>query len=266
MRVQATGYQYRINRDQYSLISDTINRYVDKENVTEFEVGSRDGADAFFLSAITNKSMRIVCFDPHPAFPELAKCFALLNRRIALDARAVSDVAGRVRFYCTETANTQYVCEDLGIGASSTKKPIVNVPGLPTKDFREIVVESVSGQRCCETYGQPDVLILDVQGAELSVLQSFAEHLCKVELVFSEVNIASGMTYEGDSSVGELTGFMEKNGFRLLSAYNISRYSADVIYCRSENASKVRSMAVASYLFGCSALKRAYRTYLRPAI
>lgn len=221
-------YKYKVNKKQCKIFSNFI-----PKNSLVFEVGSRDAADANHLKKI-RPDIEIVSFDPHPRFMELAKPF--FESQIKIVPKAISETTGLIKFFRTDTTEVKDSCDDHGIGASSIKQPLPRT-GLPTKSSYEITVESLRGEYACSIYGQPDVLILDVQGAEHEVLNSFEECLKNVLVIFTEANLRDGLLYLNDINFDKLNNFCEKKGFVLVKAYNISKYSADLIFCRNRKKS-----------------------------
>lgn len=233
-----SSYKYSFNVVQYQKFSCLIRRYLPADlcPITVFEIGSRDAADAFFLATLTSQTMVVHCFDPHPAFPDLGRGFASMSSAITLHNYAVSKKRGAIEFYCTDTDSTRELCDDWGIGASSLKVPASGLKGLPTNDYKKVTVESRTGADLCAELGQPSVLILDVQGAELDVLASFDRYIDAVQLIFCEVNIKSNIVYSDDASARDVVGYLGTKGFRLSAVYNVSRYSADLAFSKSGGA------------------------------
>ena len=230
-----SSYKYSFNVSQYRKFSRLIKRQLPDDlcPITVYEIGSRDAADAFFLATLTSKEMVVHCFDPHPAFLDLGRGFASMSSAIRLHNYAVHTKRGVIDFYCTDTDSTRELCDDWGIGASSLKVPVSDLKGLPTNGYKKVTVESRTGEDLCAELGQPNVLILDVQGAELDVLTSFDRCIDDVQLIFCEVNVKRNIVYSDDASASDVVGYLRGKGFRLSSVYNVSTYSADLTFSRS---------------------------------
>lgn len=67
-------------------------------------------------------------------------------------------------------------------------------------------------------HGNPDVLSLDVQGAETMVLRGAEKTLPKVLAVITEVEFWP--VYEGQGLIDEQMAILRRHGFRLLALYN----------------------------------------------
>ena len=180
-------YKYDFNSEQYSLIASYILATKSfAESVRLFEVGSRDCADAFFLISKLHSIPNIEahCFDPHPKFLDLSNSFSNMTSRIKRHNCAISEESGFIDFFTTDTtANNSQSLNDHGIGASSIKQPITNVPNMPTVSYDTVKVKSESAANICKNLGVPDVLILDVQGRNWRCCAVSAPH-CQKRLLF----------------------------------------------------------------------------------
>lgn len=262
--VKMKPYQYRFNIKQCQLIASYAQRVCNgwTDEACIFEIGSRDAADAFLLSSLLEHRPRIMAFDPHHRFIELAGPFAAANDRITLENIAIGATTGEVEFYATDTIEVQDLCDDHGIGSSSMKKPVTNVPGLPTVGFHEYRVPCIRGEDFCRSRNvYPKILILDVQGAELEVLRSFGEFLRSVDLIFSEFNIRPDQIYQSDTCAGVLFRFLESNGFSLAKCYGISCYSGDAVFVNTRHGRRTLcSLYARMKLSAVSTMRRAYST------
>lgn len=273
-------YRYRLSIDQYRLLAKYVESNVKAHELDDMcilEIGSRDAADAFLLSCLLSHNHQIIAFDPHSRFIELASPFARLNPNLILENIAIGSYTGNTKFYATDTTGVVEKCDDTGIGASSIKEPILDVPGLPTQAFNELLVPCITGKDYCDKNARhPRVLILDVQGAEIEVLRSFGKYLNEVNLIFTEFNIDSGKLYKNDAHARALLDFLQSESFLLVKCYGISQYAADGIFVnvnairRNEGhayllALKLDFLFSIAKLFTLTKLRRAY-CYLRNVI
>ena len=223
-------YKYTFSIKQIEKISYYL-KQIQKNKITIFEIGSRDAADAFYLSSILKINHRITCFDPHPEFLELSKHFKKMCPNIFMKNIAISDKSRKIPFFLTNTKDLHGKCNDNGIGASSIKIPITNIAGLPTTSYKKIFIDSITGDEFCKkNKSNPDALILDVQGSEIEVLNSFKKKLREIYYLFVEFPVDKGIMYEGDSSGLSIISELKKKGFYLVECYNISQLSADGIF------------------------------------
>ena len=125
-----------------------------------FDIGANRG-DA--TVAAVNKGYEVVAVEPAPkVYAELVKRF-IYDRRVLCLRNAVSDVAGKtVDFYeCVED------------GLSSLNKDWLTNPKLPYagKKYQTIDALTITIDYLAHTYGKPDLIKIDVEGAEWNVLR-----------------------------------------------------------------------------------------------
>ena len=261
-------YKYDLNINQYSLIASFIFAcFSEKHNLINiYEIGSRDCADAFLLDTlISNRfNVKINCFDAHDKFFELSNPFALASQNIKRYNYALGDKTEKIKFFQTDTAeNNKKSLNDMGIGASSLKEPILNIDKLPTKSFNSVEVDCFKAAEKIDEIGAPDVLILDVQGAELDVLRGFDDHLRNSQLIFMECNIKKNMIYKEDVGVFEVTDFLKRKGFRLIKVYNVSKYSCDCVFSQRKNLNWFLTYFAYTKLLTLSSLRSVYSNIKR---
>lgn len=73
-----------------------------------------------------------------------------------------------------------------------------------------------------------DLLKLDTQGYELTVLRHAGDYLKKTTLIYSEVHFHT--QYEGSTNFFELSLFLSENGFKFFNLYNIRRINQQAIF------------------------------------
>lgn len=231
-------YKYTFNTKQLEKISSYL-KQIKKNKITILEIGSRDAADAFYLSSILKIKHKIICFDPHPEFPLLSKHFQRMNPNISIKNFALNDKNKKIPFYLTNTKDLHGKCNDNGIGASSIKTPITNIAGLPTTGYKKIFIGSITGDTFCKKNKvNPDVLILDVQGSEMEVLNGFKKNFDRINYLFIEFPIEKETMYKGDNSGFSIISNLKKEGFYLVDCYNISQLSADGIFLNINSSGK----------------------------
>jgi len=130
-----------------------------------FDIGANRG-DA--VLAGLKKGYRVIALEPAPrVYAELVKQF-IYNPLITPLRFAVSDTNDDlVEFYeCVED------------GLSTLNKEWLTSSELPYagKEFRTIKVSTITLDRLVETYGKPDLIKIDVEGAEWSVFKGMTKH------------------------------------------------------------------------------------------
>jgi FkbM family methyltransferase len=136
-----------------------------------FDIGANRGDATIAGTALGYK---VIALEPAP------KVFAKLVRNFIYDPNviplrlAVSETTGdRIEFYeCVED------------GLSTTEKSWLTNPDMPYngKEFRTIYVNTCTMDWLVEQYGKPDLIKIDVEGAEWSVLRGMTKHSGKIAL------------------------------------------------------------------------------------
>jgi FkbM family methyltransferase len=138
----------------------------------------------------------------------------------------VSDTSGEtVRF--NVSSNDGKSSSLLGLGRHATIYPHVKyetVLSLVTERMDDVVAERPE-------HAQYNVLVIDVQGAELKVLKGAPSLLANVDAVFTEVS--SEPLYEGGCTFLEITNFLASAGFVFRSASMKREGWGDAFYSRS---------------------------------
>lgn len=205
---------------------------------TVFDVGSwhLDQSIEFLMCL---DSAKVHAFEPHPdSANECRKKKEMINlphrHRVDVHELALSDQVGEISFYPLDTEKTN----SKNVGMSSTLK-------IRDEDMRgdnegkwiqkEIKVKATTLDKwCSETSVYPDLLWVDVQGAEL-ILYNGGKDVLKnhVKVIMTEVGIKS--YYEGHGLKPEIDRLLiDELGFvELKSAFKVNdEYEADAIYVK----------------------------------
>lgn len=173
------------------------------------EVGSRDGLDAIALGRTFQASVTAFECDPG-MFPEVERNLALsgLKDAKALDL-ALTDVAGEVEFW----AHDPSAYHQGGTGSLF----LANFKNRDRDDVdrgRERIQKSIR-VRAARFDGlgltAPDLLMMDVQGAECKVLRGFGSMLHQVQFVICEAERVP--SYTGGNPFSAVNRLLKGNGF-----------------------------------------------------
>jgi FkbM family methyltransferase len=155
-----------------------------------FDIGANRG-DA--VVAGLNLGYKVIALEPAPkVYAELVTNF-IYNPNVTPLKLAVSDTDGeRIEFYEAE--------ED---GLSSLEKAWLTDPSMPYngKPFRAIEATTITVDTLVKLYGKPDLMKIDVEGAEWSVFKGMTQNYGK--LAFEWTNVTIG---EHQSQVKYLEG------------------------------------------------------------
>lgn len=193
-----------------------------------FQVGASAGQE---IKGFIDQGIKKGIFvEPLPdAFQELKKNASSQPGFFPVNA-VCTDIAGKTcSFYVSK-----------GGGASSSLlKPSGHLEAHPEVDFDSTPITLVSttvdqivadfkANGHADIIASIDLLYIDTQGAELSVLKGADELLKQVRYVFTEVS--HGGLYENDVSHKELTEYLEARGFSLVFLYMNKTRWGDALY------------------------------------
>jgi FkbM family methyltransferase len=144
-----------------------------------FDIGANRG-DA--TVAGIEKGYRVIALEPAPrVFAELIRNFIYEPKVIPLRLAAGEEVGKRLEFYeCVED------------GLSTLERSWLTDPGMPYygKEFRTISVNTCTVDWLVEKYGQPDLIKIDVEGAEWQVLRGISKYSGKIALEWTQETMA----------------------------------------------------------------------------
>lgn len=188
--------------------------YPDMTVRSVFEIGSRDCAQAKELSKEW-PSASIVAFEPNPNTLPLCYNEASKNWKIMVVPCAVSMQSKMLTFYQSKTQNQGY---------SSLYKPSGKYDCVEHMPCNEIQVNAVRIDDFIEftNHIPPEVMWMDCQGSELSVLMSMSKsHMSNLKAIWTEYLLDE--MYYGVPLYNQLDGFLKDQGYK-----NV--YKQDVVF------------------------------------
>lgn len=213
--------QARFARVAHALLGDAVRSVV--------EVGARDCRETLGFRALY-RDARIYAFECNPATLPLCRERVAGQPGITLVERAVSDRAGRLRFYPIDPAATP--AGRYNPGASS----LLRASGAyEHEDYvqTEIEVEAVTLEGFMREAGLEDIdlLWMDIQGAELAALRGLGERIAAVKLIHLEAEFVE--IYAGQPLFPEVRSFLEAHGFRFIGFTIWAAHSADAVFANT---------------------------------
>ena len=209
-----------------------------------WEIGSRDGVDAIQM-ARSFPSSRIWAFEPNPATFDLVARSATAEPRIVAVNAALSDVDGPVTFHQIDPDKTETTWADGNPGASSLFQASGAYPH-ETYVQRPIVVDSIRGDSMIGngTAPLPDFIWMDVQGAELLVLNGLGEYLSKVSMIYVELSLLE--MYFGQALAPEVVALLRRHGFSWHSVPRQGTWQIDAVFVRCHRKGRllIRDLAL----------------------
>ena len=183
------------------------------------ELGSRDAKDAKWLA--DTYDCEVVCWEANPASLEVCR-FVIGNREdITLVEKAVWSENTTIPFYPVVNGN---------IGASSA---FVADPTYPyERRYQQRKIE-VPAQRLDDWWGDrpaPQLLCMDLQGAELEALKGCGNLLHDVEVIVTEGQYKP--LYEGTPLLADLEEYLRAYDFHLVSGKRVNDWFGDFLFVK----------------------------------
>jgi len=188
-----------------------------------FDVGANVGATALRYRGLYPRAA-IHCFEPYPpSFERLAAALAA-DGLASVHRTALSSTAGRAVLNVNRNAETNSLLPSDGRAAQYWGEGL-----LETDGGVEVEVQTVDGFCAERSIARIDVLKLDVQGAEYSVLEGAAAMLAarRIGVIYTEVIVAP--TYVGQRRLVDYLALMSASGYELFDLYNPTRRNGRLI-------------------------------------
>lgn len=215
------------------MIEKFINHIKDKDlYYTIFDIGSRDCLQSIeFYHAFPNA--KIYAFECNPnTIPICRKNIYPYSNRISLFDCAITDYDGEIVFYPINQHKTRTSWKDGNPGASSIFKSNGMYP-MERYVQDEIVVPCHRLDTIINQYqiNTPDIIWIDLQGAELLAFKSLGNYISDVKYIYTEVSHRP--IYEGQVLFDELNSFLYNHQFIHNTKINIGAWQDNVIYYRA---------------------------------
>jgi FkbM family methyltransferase len=174
------------------------------------DIGASLGQYTFFANKVMRKG-RIIAVEPDPIrFEELArncdKWRSLSDNELIAVNAAASDRDGKIRFYTTQTNVSG------GLFVHEVKPAVLKASEIDALRWEEILVESCKLDTLLAGRS-PDIVKIDVEGAELRVLRG-AKNLLRAGKTKFLVELHGGWTDpEGQKDLSEVYGLMASFGY-----------------------------------------------------
>lgn len=194
-----------------------------KKKLIILDIGSCEGEDSIRYSRLFPNSS-IYSFEPLPNNQELIKenIIKYNVKNIELIPFAVDNKIGTSVFYTSSGEPDGMLNEDWTYGnkSSSLLPPGKHLDVLPWLKFEDkIIVNTISLEHFLEDNNivEVNLIHLDVQGAELRVLESARKYIEKIQIVWLEVSNVE--LYKGQPKRVDIERFMTSNGYTLYKSF-----------------------------------------------
>ena len=208
----------------------TLWEFVDFNSInTIYDIGSRDALQSNELSNAFPLS-KIFAFEANPE--SLPVCYenARGNSNIKICPMAVSDMDGEIDFFAADMAASG----DPNIGISSILKLMNETPRGWRWTQKKISVPSITLNNFVKQGNpSPDLVWIDIQGAELLAFKGAYEILPNVKAIFTEAGKRA--YYHGHGLVNEIDLYLKSFGFKSVLEVPGHEYESDFLYINENN-------------------------------
>lgn len=194
-----------------------------------WEIGSRDGQDALQLAHAFPQAS-VYAFEPNPeTFPAVESSAQGSNGRVRAANVALTSSDGPVEFMQIDTVNTQTAWSDGNPGASSLFSASGAYDDIERYVQRAVTVEGARADSVIERgiAPAPQVVWMDVQGAEALVLEGFGVLLSEVSLIYVELSLHE--IYAGQALAPEIIEMLSPH-FRWYSVPHPGPWQFDAVF------------------------------------
>ena len=242
------GYNMNVLAERLNHVRDVVD--LDSWR-TILDIGAMDGWEGTNFAKVFTEA-RIFAFEASKDNCErctktyMAQPYATRSR-IGLSNIALTDVNGPMKFWAVDEAVAMAAKDKVNWGMGSMLK-LTDPDMWPWEHNAQKEVE-VQGYRLDDycvaaKIDRVDAIWMDVQGAELKVLQGAGARLADVQVIFTEAGVEA--YYEGHMLKPELDQFLASQGFTELESarQQAHRYEVNAIYVNDRFVRKVDSAPV----------------------
>lgn len=236
-----------INTDS-PLKSDLLNYFSENEKLIIFDVGGCEGEDSIRYSRLFPNS-QIFIFEPLPNNQNLINenINKYNSKNITLVKKALSDKISNEQFFVSSGSPSlakEDMDWDFGNKSSSLLAPSNVCDFVPWLKFNEVIEVSATTIQDFTTSNRIagiDFMHLDVQGAELKVLNGASSFIDNIKIIWLEVS--SEELYEGQPLKNDIEKFMCSKNFILIKSV-IEGISGDQLYINKKYFSNLNNSAL----------------------
>jgi len=188
-----------------------------------FQIGANSGGEIkeFFAQGIKTG----IFVEPLPdAYAKLEKTVSPYSGFFAVNS-VCTDTAGET---CSFYVSTASILKPTGVLTLHPEVPFDTQPITLKSTTVDQIVADFNAKGRTNIIESIDLLYMDTQGSELTVLKGASELLKQVRYIFTEVSL--GGLYENDVSHIELSSYLSSRGFSLAFMYMNKKGWGDALY------------------------------------
>jgi len=221
-----------MEKNQKKFIKLILKYYKNTDSLTIFDIGARDCEESVNFSKIFPKS-RIFSFECNPQVIPTAERKIKSATNIKLVKKALSNTEGTIDFFPIDCEKSRTKHIDGNPGASSLFK----IENYPKNEFYvqkhiKVPTTTLSNFMSHEKIKKIDIIWMDVQGAELMVLEGLKDKIENIGLIHTEVEFVR--IYKNQPLFSDIKKYLNGKGFSLLTFTSFSRYFGDAIFINNK--------------------------------
>jgi FkbM family methyltransferase len=194
-----------------------VQRQMFDTDIVIFDVGAHTGeTSSIYRRLFPNSSIR--AFEPTPTSVDTLRHRFADDHLLSVHRLALSDRAGSASFTVNRSDATNSLLKT-DASVHEGWRPFVE-----TEQVIDVETQTLDGFCVAEGIAAIDILKLDVQGAELRVLQGARQLLAagRIQAVYLEIIVTP--TYLGQSPPAELLATLQAAGLKLIDVYDLNRH------------------------------------------
>jgi FkbM family methyltransferase len=180
-----------------------------------FEVGAADGRDCLKYAELFPDA-QIIAFEPVPSsFAKLQDQVKSLGDRISINNVALCDAPGTAEFNIAEWDDASSLLKSNQTGSTFD---VYNT----TRHTIQVSTESIDNYVQKTGITRIDLLKMDAQGAELSILKGAENQISKgyIPLIYTEVSFLE--IYQGVPTFETICTYLKERGYKLHNLYGLN--------------------------------------------
>lgn len=210
-------------------MNELVEKYIGSDNVRVIiEAGACDCTDSIRL-ANQYPNAHVYTFECNPMQLPICRKAVEGNERITLTEKGLSDKEGDVTFYPINVHKTVTTHSNGNPGASSMFKASGKYPiEKYVQDETTVPVTTLDRFLDCNDIKYVDLMWLDAQGSELSILKGMGDRIANVKIIKTEVMFKD--QYTGTPLFEDVKLFLESKGFIFVKLTDSYEWFGDALF------------------------------------